>query len=111
MPSKSRRRPVSTDRRFRKQPNAADHGPPERWQHSGRLLEITERRGVLAARVTEEHVIDILLLRGVLSKTQGTAAIKFKLGLSARRSRRAYHGGIQSSACGYRSFSRLPRPQ
>jgi len=79
MPSKSRRRPVATDRRFRKQAKLADHGPPERWQHSGRLLHATEKYGVLAARATEEHVIDILVLRGVLDSGQSAAAFKFKL--------------------------------
>ena len=79
MPSKPRRRPVATDRRFRKPPQNADYGPPERWQHSGRLLEATEKNGVLAARATEEHILDILVLRGALSKNQSAAAFKLKL--------------------------------
>jgi hypothetical protein len=79
MPPKSRRRPVSTDRRFRKQSQNADHGPPERWQHSGRLLQVTEKNGVLAARTMEEHIIDMLVLRGTLNENQSVAAFKFKL--------------------------------
>lgn len=78
MPAKARRRPVATDKRFRKK-NSADYGPPERWQHSGRVLEMTERAGILAARVTEEHVIDVMVLRGLLDRTQSEAAFRLKL--------------------------------
>ena len=78
MPPKSRRRPVSTDKRFRKK-SASDYGTAERWQHSGRVLEVTERAGILAARATEEHVIDALVLRGLLTRTQSEAAFRLKL--------------------------------
>ena len=78
MPARTRRRPVSTDKRFRKHTNA-DHGTPERWQHSGRVLEMTERAGILAARVTEEHVIDVMLLKGLLDCSQSDAALRLKL--------------------------------
>ena len=78
MPAKTRRRPVSTDKRFKK-PTAADHGTPERWRHSGRTLEITERAGILAARAIEEHVIDTLVLRGLLDRTQSDAAFRLKM--------------------------------
>jgi hypothetical protein len=77
-PSKTRRAPVSTDRRFRSLPTSADYGPLERWQHSGRTFEPTERAGMLAARATEEHVIDVLVLRGFLEKSQSDAAFRFK---------------------------------
>ncbi|MDX2027684.1 MAG: hypothetical protein SFW62_03510 [Alphaproteobacteria bacterium] len=79
MPSRPRRPPVSSDRRFRKRSTAPDYGPKERWQHSGRVLELTERAGVLAARATEEHIVDLLVLRGTLSAPQREAAMKFKL--------------------------------
>lgn len=79
MPSRPRRPPVRSDRRFRKRSAAPDYGPKERWQHSGRVLELTERAGVLAARATEEHIVDILLLRGVIDAPQREAALKFKL--------------------------------
>jgi len=79
MPTKSRRRPVATDKRFRKKSDHSDYGPPERWQHSGRTLEITERRGILAARALEEHVIDSLVLRGILDQSQSDAAFRLKL--------------------------------
>lgn len=75
--AKSRRRPVSTDKRFRKK-NSADYGPPERWQHSGRVMHMTERAGILAARVTEEHVIDTMVLRGLLDRSQSDAAFRLK---------------------------------
>lgn len=78
MPAKARRRPVSTDKRFKKK-NTADYGTPERWQHSGRVLEMTEKAGILAARVTEEHIVDVLVLRGLLNKEQSDAAFRLKL--------------------------------
>jgi hypothetical protein len=78
VPFKSRRRPVSTDKRFRKK-NNGDYGTPERWQHSGRILEMTERAGILAARVTEEHIVDVLVLRGLLDRSQSDAAFRLKL--------------------------------
>jgi hypothetical protein len=83
MPAKARRRPVSTDKRFRKKSRKkfekADHGTPERWQHSGRVLEITEHRGILAARAIEEHVIDALVMRGLIDQSQSDAAFRLKL--------------------------------
>ncbi len=79
MPSKSRRRPVASDRRFRRKSDVSDYGPAERWQHSGRVLELTERAGVLAARVTEEHIVDVMVTKKLLTKSQSDAAFKFKL--------------------------------
>jgi hypothetical protein len=79
MPSRPRRRPVATDKRFRKQAASADHGPPERWQHSGRVLQLTEKAGILAARATEEHVIDVMVMKGVLDQSQSDAAFRLKL--------------------------------
>ena len=76
---RSRRRPVASDRRFRSQRLLADHGTQERWQHSGRTLEPTERQGVLAAKATEEHIIDTLVMRGVITARQREAAFRFKL--------------------------------
>ncbi len=73
-----RRAPVSTDKRFKSPPAGSDYGPPERWQHSGRMLHPTDRPGVLAARATEEHVLDILGLRRLLSRGQIEAGLKFK---------------------------------
>lgn len=81
--AKSRRRPVSTDKRFKKAAHKnksdSDFGPPERWQHSGRTMELTERAGILAARATEEHVVDVLKLKGLLDQSQSEAAFKLKL--------------------------------
>lgn len=79
MPVKSRRQPVSSDRRFRKQIGHSDQGTPERWQHSGRVLVLTEKAGVLAVRATEEHVVDIMVTRGLLAARQSEAAFMFKL--------------------------------
>lgn len=79
MPTKSRRRPVSTDKRFRKKSYPADVGTPERWQHSGKIMVMTERAGILAVRATEEHVIDVMVLKGVLDQSQSDAAFRLKL--------------------------------
>ncbi len=79
MPPKARRRPVSTDKRFRKISRDADFGPPERWQHSGKVMQMTERAGILAARATEEHIIDTMVLKGLLDTTQSDAAFRLKL--------------------------------
>ena len=76
---KSRRRPVSTDKRFRKASKNADFGPRERWNHSGLEMMLTERAGILAARATEEHVIDSLVLKGYLNTSQSDAAFRLKL--------------------------------
>lgn len=78
MSKRTRRRPVSTDKRFRKASLAGDHGTPERWQHSGFTLELTDRAGTLAIRATEEHVLDILGLKNLLDKIQIEAGLKFK---------------------------------
>jgi hypothetical protein len=75
---RSRRQPVSTDKRFRKKHPYSDFGPAERWQHSGRSLVVTERAGIVAARATEEHVVDILVTKKFLSEVQRDAALVFK---------------------------------
>jgi len=73
-----RREPVSTDRRYRSNRFLSDYGPEERWRHSGRILEPTERAGVMAARALEEHVLDVLTLRRFISNTQREAALRLK---------------------------------
>jgi hypothetical protein len=78
MPTRSRRRPVSTDKRLRKNRGGGDHGTPERWQHSGRTFEPTDHAGVLAARAMEEHILDILGLKLLLTALQIEAGMKFK---------------------------------
>jgi hypothetical protein len=77
--TKKCRRPVSTDKRFRRKLcDSADHGTRERWQHSGYTLELTDHAGVLAARATEEHILDILGLKLLLNALQINAGMKFK---------------------------------
>lgn len=87
---KSRRHPVSTDRRLKE--NALritleglgeasfvpDCGPAERWQHSGRVLELTDQAGVVASRSIEECVLDILHMQQHITKQQLRAALRFK---------------------------------
>ncbi|MEJ0062122.1 MAG: DUF6456 domain-containing protein [Alphaproteobacteria bacterium] len=55
-----------------------DHGPPERWRHSGRLLETTGHAGVLAARVSEEHALDRLRLRGLIGARDHEAGLRLR---------------------------------
>ena len=78
MASRSRRAPVSTDKRFRKLTGGGDHGTSERWQHAGRVLEMTDRAGILASRVTEEHILDVLAMRRLLNAVQVEAGLRFK---------------------------------
>jgi hypothetical protein len=78
MASRSRRTPVSSDKRFRKIPGGGDTGTPERWQHSGRALELTERAGVLAVRATEENLLDVLALKRLLNAVQIEAGLRLK---------------------------------
>lgn len=85
----ARRAAVGTDRRFRRAGAAADHGPPERWRHSGRVVVLTERAGVVAVRATEEHVLDALALRRCITEAQRDAGLRFRAdyhaaGLEAR---------------------------
>ncbi len=75
----SRRRPVASDKRFRKASPTSDFGPPERWQHSGRALTLTEQAGILAARATEECVLDVLGLKNLLDEKQVAAGLKLRL--------------------------------
>ncbi|MDD3289082.1 MAG: DUF6456 domain-containing protein [Alphaproteobacteria bacterium] len=70
---------VSSDRRFKKPPSGVDHGTLERWQHSSRIMEITERAGVLAARAGEENILDVLLARGWIGAVEREAGMKFRL--------------------------------
>ncbi|MGE3623712.1 MAG: DUF6456 domain-containing protein [Bdellovibrionales bacterium] len=73
-----RRPPVKTDRRYFREIAVPDRGPPERWQHSGRVFEPTDQAGLLAARATEEHVIDVLRLGGFIGQRASDAAFRLK---------------------------------
>jgi len=75
MARKRRRAPVSSDKRFKKY--AADSGPMERWQHSGRVLEHTEIAGVFVARATESHALDHLLQARSISPEEHEAGMRF----------------------------------
>ncbi|MFA5040873.1 MAG: DUF6456 domain-containing protein [Bdellovibrionales bacterium] len=74
----SRRRAASANKKLGSLCYGGDHGTPERWQHSGCTYELTDRAGVLAARATEEHVLDILGLKLLLTALQIEAGMKFK---------------------------------
>jgi hypothetical protein len=102
-PKKSKRAPASTDKRFRKISIGGDHGTPERWQHSGRTLELTDRAGILACRATEEHILDVLALRRLLDSLQVQAALRFKADYHAA-SLSAHVTGSYSGASNARDF-------
>lgn len=82
----SKRFPVSSDKRFSKDYLAslddgafhADCGPAERWQHSGRLLEVADTRGQIASRASEESALDVLLLQEKITPRQLTAALRLR---------------------------------
>lgn len=87
---RSRRYHVSSDRRLKENCSRqeladfadalfiSDCGPAERWQHSGRVLEVTDSAGVVASRCVEECVLDILHLQQHITKQQLRAALRFK---------------------------------
>ena len=105
MASRSRRAPVSTDKRFRKLTRGGDHGTSERWQHSGRVLEFTDRAGILASRATEEHIIDVLVMRRLLNAVQVEAGLRFKADYHAA-ALAAHMTGSYSGASNARDFFR-----
>lgn len=75
---KSKRAAKSSDLRFHLMPSRPDYGPQERWQHSCRSFELTEKAGVLAARALEEHALDTLHLRGWIDEAARDAGIRLK---------------------------------
>lgn len=77
----TRRRVISAERRK----TVTDHGPAERWQHSGRALELTEHAGILAARVTEESVLDGLVTRGHIGAGLRDCALRLRRDYQAAR--------------------------
>ncbi len=105
MVSRTRRAPVSTDKRLRKIARGGDHGTPERWQHSGRALELTDRAGVLAARATEEHILDVLGIKRFLNEVQIAAGLKFKADYHAAAIA-AHVSGSYTGMSNARDFSR-----
>lgn len=70
--------PVSTDRRFRNGSQRPDHGTQERWRHSGRVYELTDRAGVLVARVTGSTVLDGLFEKNLINMKERDAALLLK---------------------------------
>jgi len=85
--SSSRRYVLSADRRrtkdyglesFPDNQFIPDCGPAERWQHSGRLIEITDAAGILASRASEECVLDTLHLQGHLTQRLLAAALRLR---------------------------------
>ncbi|MGB4102144.1 MAG: DUF6456 domain-containing protein [Alphaproteobacteria bacterium] len=89
---------------------AADYGPRERWQHTGRALELTEQAGVLAARATEENMLDRLLLRRVIDWRGREAGLRLKVDYQAahleNRIIASYNAARGMNAGGYQSYER-----
>jgi hypothetical protein len=105
MASRSRRAPVSTDKRLRKIPGGGDHGTPERWQHSGRAIQITDRAGILAVRATEENMLDVLALKKLLDEAQIAAGLRLREDYQAA-AMAAHVTGSYSGASSARDFFR-----
>ncbi len=90
-----RRRPVASDRRLRaNRGNAPDYGTRERWNHSGRVMEIVDFGGALAARALEERALDVLVLRGDIKDVHREAALRMRRDFSAA-------GLAARTTCGY----------
>ncbi|MBV8549370.1 MAG: hypothetical protein JO126_07940 [Alphaproteobacteria bacterium] len=53
-------------------------GPIERWQHTGRLLVRPTPDAGAIAKAAEEHVVDIMVTKGLLTETQSEAAMRLK---------------------------------
>ncbi len=75
MARKARRAPVSRDKRFKRR-GSSDYGTIERWQHSGRTLEVTENAGVFAARAIEDHMLDRLVMMRIVDEPAREAGLK-----------------------------------
>jgi hypothetical protein len=56
----SRRPPTASDKRFKNPRETTDTGPRERWQHSGRVLEFTEKAGIMRDAVISIACHDLL---------------------------------------------------
>lgn len=88
----------------------ADRGPAERWQHSGRLLELTEQAGVLAARTLEEHPLDRLLLRRIIDVRGREAGLRLKAAYQAahldNRIIASYNVARGMNAGGFQAYER-----
>lgn len=54
----------------------ADHGPTERWQHSGKTLTLTLSEGHITAKALEENALDILCLAKVISEKEKESGLK-----------------------------------
>jgi len=71
----SKRRYVST--RYRSS-DLADHGTPERWQHSAHEYVQTGHNGLLAMRALEECALDRWLMIGAITREEHEAGIALR---------------------------------
>ncbi|MCL2469815.1 MAG: hypothetical protein FWF24_06270 [Alphaproteobacteria bacterium] len=73
------RRPVSSDLRFRRGESLdGSFPPPERWQHTGRVLASDDKGRHLVMRVLEECALDHLHLRGHITDTHKETGLKLR---------------------------------
>ena len=88
----------------------ADYGPRERWQHTGRVLELTEQAGGLAARATEENMLDRMLLRRAIDLRGREAGLRLKGDYQAAhldsRIIASYNAGRGMNAGGFQAYER-----
>jgi len=63
---------------FKKTNNMPDYGTAERWQHSGRILELTDQAGLCAARALDGDILDRLVLKGVITARHRDSALRFR---------------------------------
>jgi len=76
---KNRRPPVSSDKRLKSNAyGSVDHGSLERWQHSGRVFEVTDSAGVYAARALDADILDQLILMNVIAPRHRDAALRLR---------------------------------
>ncbi|MDD4616512.1 MAG: DUF6456 domain-containing protein [Alphaproteobacteria bacterium] len=104
----SRRLVISTNKSSRKRRTGTDFGPRERWQHSGRTFQVTDDKGCVAARATEEHILDILGLKKLLSVLQIEAGLRLKADYHAAAIARRVTGSY-SGAPSARDYFRAER--
>lgn len=88
----------------------ADHGPRERWQHSERVMEATERAGVFAARTAEEHILDRLRVMGFIDDRARQAGLRLRSDFRAahleNRVTASYNPARGINHGGYREYER-----
>lgn len=74
----SRRPPKPADKRQNVRSSSGNHGSSERWQHSGRVFEMTDNAGIWAARAIDADILDRLVMMNVIAPRHRDAALRFR---------------------------------